>query len=115
MYVFKASKDNRVSFKYIAGEQNSPISNMATIFAKNICDTISNNMKLMLIIAETEAALNLQEETGFFPQDSVHGCNVFVARWHQYNIWVHLLLESLNKSHFEILHRHTSHILKAVV
>ena len=53
-------------------------------FAENVCDTISNNMKLMLINAETKAALNKQEETVFFlPQDSVHGCNVFVARWHQ--------------------------------
>ena len=40
--------------------------NMATIFAKNVCDTISNNMKLMLINAETNAALNLQGETVFF-------------------------------------------------
>ena len=40
-------------------------------------------MKLMLINAETNAALNLQEETIFLPQDSVHGCNVFVARWRQ--------------------------------
>ena len=38
---------------------------MATIFAKNVCDTISNNMKLMLINAETKAALNLQEQTVF--------------------------------------------------
>ena len=66
MYVFKASKDNRVSYKLTAGEQNSPISNMATIFAKNVCDAILNNMKLMLINAETKAALNLQEETVFF-------------------------------------------------
>ena len=57
---------------------------MVTIFAKNVCDTLSNNMKVILINAETNAALNLQEETGFFlPQDSVHGCYVFVARWHQ--------------------------------
>ena len=34
---------------------------MAIIFAKIICDTLSNNMKLMLINAETNAALNLQE------------------------------------------------------
>ena len=39
---------------------------MATIFAKHVCDTLSNNMKLMLINAETNAALNLQEETVFF-------------------------------------------------
>ena len=39
---------------------------MATIFAKNVCDTLSNNMKLMLINAETNAALNLQEETDFY-------------------------------------------------
>ena len=46
--------------------QNSPVSNMATIFAKNVCDTLSNNMKLTLINAEINAALNLQEETVFF-------------------------------------------------
>ena len=40
---------------------------MATIFAPSVCDTLSNNMKLMLINAETNAALNLQEET-FFPK-----------------------------------------------
>ena len=56
---------------------------MATIFAKNVCDTISNNMKLMLINAETKAALNLQKETVFLPQASGHGGNVFVARWRQ--------------------------------
>ena len=56
---------------------------MATIFVKNVCDAISNNMKLMLINAKTNAALNLQEETIFLSQDSVQGCNVFVARWHQ--------------------------------
>ena len=56
---------------------------MATIFAKSVCDTLSNNMKLMLINTETDAALNLQEETFFYPQDSVYGCNVFAARWHQ--------------------------------
>ena len=67
----------------MAGEQNSPVSNMATIFAKNVCDISSNSMKLMLINAKTNAALNLQEETGFLPQDSIHGCNVFVTRWHQ--------------------------------
>ena len=39
---------------------------MATIFAKNVCDTLSNNMKLMLINAETNAALSLQVETVFF-------------------------------------------------
>ena len=44
---------------------------MATIFAKYVCDTLSNNMKLMLINAETTAALNMQEETVFLPQDSV--------------------------------------------
>ena len=63
--------------------ENSPVSNMASIFAKNVCDTLSNNMKLMLINAETNAALNLQGETVFLPQDSVHGYNVFVGRWHQ--------------------------------
>ena len=56
---------------------------MATIFAKNVCDISANNMKLMLINAKTNAALNLQEETVFLPQDLVHGCNVFVERWHQ--------------------------------
>ena len=57
---------------------------MATIFAKTVCDTLSSNMKLMLINAETNTALSLQVETVFFlPQDSVRGCNVFVARWHQ--------------------------------
>ena len=61
-------------------------------FAKHVCDTISNNMKLMLINAETNAALKLHEETVFLPQGSVPSCSVFVARWHQYNIWVHLLL-----------------------
>ena len=40
---------------------------MATIFAKNVCDISSNNMKLMLINAKTNAALNLQEETVFLP------------------------------------------------
>ena len=40
-------------------------------FAKNVCDTISNNMKLMLINAETNAALNLQEETIFTPRFSL--------------------------------------------
>ena len=39
---------------------------MATIFAKTVCDTLSNNMKLMLISAETNVALNFQEETGVF-------------------------------------------------
>ena len=56
---------------------------MASIFAKNVCDSLSNNMKLMLINAETNAALNFQEETFCLPQDSAHGCNVFVARWYQ--------------------------------
>ena len=41
---------------------------MATIFAKNICGTLSNNMKLMLINAETNSALNLEEETVFYPK-----------------------------------------------
>ena len=41
---------------------------MATIFAKKVCDTLSNNMKLMLINAETNAALNLQEKTFFYPK-----------------------------------------------
>ena len=40
---------------------------MATIFAINVCDTLSNNMKLMLINAETNAALILQEEPVFLP------------------------------------------------
>ena len=31
-------------------------------------------MKLMLINAKPNAALKLQEETIFLPQDSVHGC-----------------------------------------
>ena len=39
---------------------------MATIFAKNVCDNLSNNMKLMLINAETNGALNLQEDI-FYP------------------------------------------------
>ena len=39
---------------------------MATIVAKNVCDTLSNNMKLMLINAETNGALNLQEKNRFF-------------------------------------------------
>ena len=39
---------------------------MATVFAKHVCDTLSNNMKLMLISAETNGALNLQEEMLFF-------------------------------------------------
>ena len=38
---------------------------MATIFAKNVCDSLSNNMKLMPINAETNAALNLHVETFF--------------------------------------------------
>ena len=33
-----------------------------------MCDTLSNNMKLMLINAEINAALNLQEETIFHPK-----------------------------------------------
>ena len=41
---------------------------MAPIFAKNVCDTFSNNMKLMLINAETNGALNLQEEIVFYPK-----------------------------------------------
>ena len=41
---------------------------MATIFAKNVCDTFSNNMKSMQINAETNAALNLQVETVFYPK-----------------------------------------------
>ena len=39
---------------------------MATIIAKNVCETLSNNMKLMLIYAETNAALNLQTKKVFF-------------------------------------------------
>ena len=53
---------------------------MATIFAKNVCDTLSNNMKLMLINAETNAALNLQEETVLLPQDDINkifGCTCY--------------------------------------
>ena len=42
--------------------------NMATIFAKNVCDTISNYMKLMLINAETNAALNLLGGPFFYPK-----------------------------------------------
>ena len=42
---------------------------MATIFTKNVCDALSNNMKLMLINTETNAAQNLQVETVFLPQD----------------------------------------------
>ena len=41
---------------------------MVTIFAKTVCDTLSNNMKLMLINAETNAALNFQAETIFYPK-----------------------------------------------
>ena len=41
---------------------------MVTIFAKTVCDTLSNNMKLMLINAETNAALNLRAETIFYPK-----------------------------------------------
>ena len=41
---------------------------MATIFAKNVSDNLSNNMKSMLINAATNAALNLQEETLFYPK-----------------------------------------------
>ena len=39
---------------------------MATIFAKNVWDALSNNMKLMLINTETNTAQNLQVETVFF-------------------------------------------------
>ena len=41
---------------------------MVTIFSKTVCDIISNNMKLMLINAETNAALNMQEETIIYPK-----------------------------------------------
>ena len=41
---------------------------MATIFAKNVCETLSNNMKLMLHNAETNAALNLQAKQVFYPK-----------------------------------------------
>ena len=41
---------------------------MATIFAKNVCDTLSDNVKLMVINAETNAAPNLEEETVFYPK-----------------------------------------------
>ena len=41
---------------------------MANIFAKHVCDTLSNNMKLLLINVETTAALNLQKETVFYPK-----------------------------------------------
>ena len=44
---------------------------MAIIFAKNVCDTSSNNIELMLANAETHPALNLQEETGFFTIQSM--------------------------------------------
>ena len=54
---------------------------MATIFAKNVCDTLLNIMKVMLINAETNAALNLQEESVFHPKIQSMACNV--ARWHQ--------------------------------
>ena len=37
---------------------------------KNVCDTISNNIKLMPINAETNAALNLQEENICTPRAS---------------------------------------------
>ena len=40
---------------------------MATIVAKNVCDTLSNIMKLMLINAETNGVLNLQEKIVFLP------------------------------------------------
>ena len=40
-------------------------------FAKNVCYTISNNMKLMLIKAETNAVLKLQDETIFLSQGLV--------------------------------------------
>ena len=39
---------------------------MSTIFAKHVCDTLFNNMKSMLTNAETNAALNLPEETLFY-------------------------------------------------
>ena len=41
---------------------------MATIFAKNICDTLSDRIKLMLINVETNAALNLEEDIIFYPK-----------------------------------------------
>ena len=37
---------------------------------KNVCDTLSNIIKLMLINAETNAALNLQQEIIFIPRFS---------------------------------------------
>ena len=39
---------------------------MPTTFGKNLCDTLSNNMKLMLIHAATNVVLNLQEESVFY-------------------------------------------------
>ena len=54
----------------------------------NICDTISNNMKLMQTNAVTYAALKCKKKQ-FLPQGSVPGFSVFVARWRQQNIWVH--------------------------
>ena len=40
---------------------------MVSIFAQKFCDTLSSIMKLMLINAETNAVLNLQEQTVFYP------------------------------------------------
>ena len=41
---------------------------MATFFAKNVCETLPNNMKWMLINAETNAALNMQAKKFFYPK-----------------------------------------------
>ena len=46
--------------------RQAKLPNMVTICTKNVCDTISTNIKLMLINAETNAALNLRGETVFF-------------------------------------------------
>ena len=51
---------------------------MATIFVKNVCDTLSDNMKLTLVNAETNAALNLEEENVFQPMISFF-CIFFMA------------------------------------
>ena len=39
---------------------------MAFIFVKNVCDTLSDNVKLMLPNAETNAALHVEEEIIFY-------------------------------------------------
>ena len=35
---------------------------------KNVCETLSNYMKLIIINAETNAALNLQAKKFFYPK-----------------------------------------------